>query len=257
MSDVFRARGPFHPFAPNSEFGVPGGANLAVDGDGFSLTFSTLIRIEECLNSPLLYQRSFGCNTAEVFSEAEIFNFPEGIGVLERVRVEHEVAARIPPCFDAEKLILNYCPREELISFLRTPRKLNFEPASEIKFGKVLAIPHDVAAMVLASLTSLAPPTRWQSCAGIPAGGISQSVQRCSVDLLHVLDKKETVTTWGSPAVVGRIALNSVSPRSSLLMFAGIAQASSVPSFSTPLALWNNCGDAVHPREYARRNPMG
>jgi saccharopine dehydrogenase (NAD+, L-lysine-forming) len=73
-----------------------GGADLAVEGYAFAPTFSIWTTIEECLNPPLIWERERGFYTTAPFSEPEVFEFPEGIGPVECVNVEHEEVVLIP-----------------------------------------------------------------------------------------------------------------------------------------------------------------
>ena len=57
--------------------------------------------IEECLNPPVVWERDRGWFTTEPFSEPEVFDFPEGIGPVECVNVEHEEVLLMPRWVDA------------------------------------------------------------------------------------------------------------------------------------------------------------
>ena len=65
--------------------------------------FSIWTTIEECLNPPVVWEKDRGWFTLPPFSEPEIFTFPEGIGPVECVHVEHEevlldpAVDRVPP----------------------------------------------------------------------------------------------------------------------------------------------------------------
>ena len=78
------------------EVGVRDGADLVVEGYDFAPTFSIWTTIEECLNPPLIWERERGFYTTPPFSEPEMFKFPEGIGEVECVNVEHEEVILIP-----------------------------------------------------------------------------------------------------------------------------------------------------------------
>ena len=90
LSDVFARYAADHLFSSIDEIGVRDGANLVVEGYAFAPTFSIWTTIEECLNPPLIWERERGWYTTEPFSEPEVFDFPEGIGPVECVNVEHE-----------------------------------------------------------------------------------------------------------------------------------------------------------------------
>ena len=96
LSDVFARYARDELFAEIDEIGVRDGANLVVDGYDFAPTFSIWTTIEECLNPPVIWERDRGWYTTEPFSEPEVFEFPEGIGPVECVNVEHEEVLLIP-----------------------------------------------------------------------------------------------------------------------------------------------------------------
>src|SRR6202023_3775289 len=90
LSDVFARYAADELFSSIKEAGVRDGADLKVEGYEFAPTFSIWTTIEECLNPPLIWERERGFYTTEPFSEPELFDFPEGIGKLQCVNVEHE-----------------------------------------------------------------------------------------------------------------------------------------------------------------------
>ena len=95
LSDVFARYAADHLFASIDEVGVRDGANLEIEGYAFAPTFSIWTTIEECLNPPVIWEKDRGWFCTPPFSEPEVFDFPEGIGPVECVNVEHEeVAAR-------------------------------------------------------------------------------------------------------------------------------------------------------------------
>ena len=96
LSDVFARYAADHLFSEIDEVAVRDGANLAVEGYDFAPTFSIWTTIEECLNPPLVWERERGFYTTEPFSEPEVFDFPEGIGPIECVNVEHEEVVLVP-----------------------------------------------------------------------------------------------------------------------------------------------------------------
>jgi saccharopine dehydrogenase (NAD+, L-lysine forming) len=83
---------------------VRDGADLQVDGYDFAPTFSIWTAIEECLNPPVIWERDRGWFTTEPFSEPEVFDFPEGIGPVECVNVEHEEVLLIPRWVDCRRV---------------------------------------------------------------------------------------------------------------------------------------------------------
>ncbi len=96
LSDVFARYAADELFSEVEEVGVRDGADLVVEGYDFAPTFSIWTTIEECLNPPLIWERERGFYTTPPFSEPEVFEFPEGIGPVECVNVEHEEVVLIP-----------------------------------------------------------------------------------------------------------------------------------------------------------------
>jgi saccharopine dehydrogenase (NAD+, L-lysine-forming) len=108
LSDVFARYAADHLFSEIDELGVRDGANLVVtDEEGneiFAPSFSIWTTIEECLNPPVIWEADGGWFTTPPFSEPEVFEFPEGIGPVECVNVEHEEVLLIPRWVDAKRV---------------------------------------------------------------------------------------------------------------------------------------------------------
>jgi saccharopine dehydrogenase-like NADP-dependent oxidoreductase len=120
LSDVFARYAADHLFSHIDELGTRDGANLVIrDDEGnevFAPGFSMWTIIEECLNPPVVWERSravapdgsydveAGFFTLPPFSEPERFIFPEGIGPVECVHVEHEDITMIPRVLDARRV---------------------------------------------------------------------------------------------------------------------------------------------------------
>jgi saccharopine dehydrogenase-like NADP-dependent oxidoreductase len=102
MSDVFARYASDELFSRLDEVTVFDGSNLTVEGADFAPSFSIWTTIEECLNPPLVWEDGRGWYTTEPFSELEVFDFPEGIGPVECVNVEHEEVVLIPQKVDAK-----------------------------------------------------------------------------------------------------------------------------------------------------------
>ncbi len=94
------------------------GADLVVEGYDFAPTFSIWTTIEECLNPPLIWERERGFYTTPPFSEPEVFDFPEGIGPVECVNVEHEEVVLIPRWVACERVTFKYGLGQEFIDVL-------------------------------------------------------------------------------------------------------------------------------------------
>ena len=108
LSDVFARYAADHLFTAIDELGVRDGANLSVEGYDFAPSFSIWTTIEECLNPPVVWEADRGWYTTEPFSEPEVFDFPEGIGPVECVNVEHEEVLLMPRWVDARRATFKY-----------------------------------------------------------------------------------------------------------------------------------------------------
>src|SRR5262249_35114581 len=108
ISDVFARYAADHLFDEIEEIGGRAGAHPPVAGYDFAPTFSIWTTIEECLNPPVIWERDRGWFTTAPFSEPETFDFPEGIGAVECVNVEHEEVLLIPRWVDCRRCTFKY-----------------------------------------------------------------------------------------------------------------------------------------------------
>ena len=127
LADVFARYAADELFDSIDEAGVRDGANLTVDGYEFAPSFSIWTTIEECLNPPVIYEKDRGWFTTEPFSEPEVFDFPEGIGPVECVNVEHEEVLLVPRWVDAKRVTFKYGLGNEFIDVLKTLHKLGLD----------------------------------------------------------------------------------------------------------------------------------
>ena len=170
LSDVFARYAADHLFEEIDELGVRDGANLEVLGDDgqpiFAPSFSIWTTIEECLNPPVIWEkdREGGWFTTEPFSEPEVFDFPEGIGPVECVNVEHEEVLLMPRWVDAKRVTFKYGLGEEFIGVLRTLHTLGLDRTDKVQVGGVAVSPRDVVAACLPD-----PAGSGHGCAARPA----------------------------------------------------------------------------------------
>src|ERR671917_2659250 len=146
LSDVFARHAADELFAEIDEVGVRDGADLEVAGHDFAPTFSIWTTIEECLNPPLIWERERGFFTTLPFSEPELFEFPEGIGPVECVNVEHEEVVLIPRHVECDRVTFKYGLGEEFIGVLRTLNLLGLDSTEPIDVRGQKVAPRDVVA---------------------------------------------------------------------------------------------------------------
>jgi saccharopine dehydrogenase-like NADP-dependent oxidoreductase len=210
LSDVFARYAADHLFAEIDEVAVRDGANLAVEGYDFAPTFSIWTTIEECLNPPLVWERERGWYTTESFSEPEVFDFPEGIGPLECVNVEHEEVVLVPRWVDCRRVTFKYGLGEEFIDVLKTLHKLGLDSTEPVSVRGVEVAPRDVVAAALPDPATLGDRMHGKTCAGTFVTGTGVDGQPRATYLYHVSDNDQTMRDYGSQAVVLQTALNPV-----------------------------------------------
>src|SRR4249919_1235604 len=133
LSDVFARYAADELFGEIDEIGVRDGANLVVEGYDFAPSFSIWTTIEECLNPPVIWEEGRGWFTTAPFSEPEMFDFPEGIGPVECVNVEHEEVLLVPRWIDCNRVTFKYGLGEEFIDVLRTLHKLGLDSKKPVR----------------------------------------------------------------------------------------------------------------------------
>ena len=210
LSDVFARYAADHLFSAIDECGVRDGANLVVSGHEFAPGFSIWTTIEECLNPPVVWERDRGWFTLPPFSEPEVFTFPEGIGPVECVHVEHEEVLLIPRWIECNRATFKYGLGEEFIGVLETLRKLGLDRTEPVQVRGQQVSPRDVVAACLPDPATLGPQMSGTTCAGTWVTGTGTDGNPREVYLYHVVDNEET---WGrdqAQAVVWQTAINPV-----------------------------------------------
>jgi len=224
LSDVFARYAADHLFSHIEELGTRDGANLAVyDEDGnetFAPGFSMWTIIEECLNPPVVWEKAradaaggdleAGFSTLPAFSEPEVFDFPEGIGPVECVHVEHEEVLLMPRWVDAERVTFKYALGEELITILRTLHTLGLDRTDPVNVKGVQVSPRDVVAAVLPDPATIGPRMKGKTCAGLWVTGTGKDGRPRRTYLYHVSDNEDTMREYGAQCVVWQTAVNPV-----------------------------------------------
>jgi len=210
LSDIFARYAADKLFSEIDEVGIRDGADLVVEGYDFAPTFSIWTTIEECLNPPVIWEKERGWYTTEPFSEPEVFDFPEGIGPVECVNVEHEEVLLIPRWVDCRRVDFKYGLGEEFIDVLKTLHKLGLDSKEPVKVRGLEVAPRDVVAAALPDPATLGDRMRGKTCAGAFVTGTGKDGQPRATYLYHVLDNEHSMREWGHQAVVLQTALNPV-----------------------------------------------
>ena len=210
LSDVFARYAADHLFSEIDELGVRDGADLRVDGYDFAPSFSIWTTIEECLNPPVVWEKGKGWFTTEPFSEPEVFDFPDGIGPVECVNVEHEEVLLMPRWVDARRVTFKYGLGTAFIDVLKTLRKLGLDRTDKVRVSGVEVSPRDVVAACLPDPATLGDRMRGKTCAGLQVTGTGKDGRPRSTYLYHVVDNEWSMREYGHQCVVWQTAVNPV-----------------------------------------------
>ncbi len=219
LSDVFARYAADHLFSEIDELGTRDGANLVVtDDDGnevFAPSFSMWTTIEECLNPPVVWERTKsnpegGWFTTPPFSEPEVFDFPEGIGPVECVNVEHEEVLLMPRWVDCRRATFKYGLGSEFITVLKVLHTLGLDRTEPVRVKGVEVSPRDVVAAVLPDPATIGPRMTGKTCAGLWVTGTGKDGAPRSTYLYHVVDNEWSMREYGHQCVVWQTAVNPV-----------------------------------------------
>lgn len=214
LSDVFARYAADHLFSDIDELGTRDGSNLTVDGYDFAPSFSIWTTIEECLNPPVIWEDGRGWFVTEPFSEPEVFDFPDGIGPVECVNVEHEEVLLMPRWVKCKRATFKYGLGAEFIDVLKTLHKLGLDGTDTVTVGSekgpVEVSPRDVVAACLPNPATLGPNMRGKTCAGLWVTGTGRDGNPRSTYLYHVVDNEWSMAEYGHQCVVWQTAINPV-----------------------------------------------
>jgi hypothetical protein len=216
LSNVFARYAAEHLFSEIDEISTKDGGNLVVRDDAgneiFAPSFSIWTTIEECLNPPVIYERDKGWFTTEPFSEPEIFEFPEDIGSVECVNVEHEEITMLPRTINARRVTFKYGLGSEFIDVLKTLHKLGLDATKPVRVrsaqGPVDVAPRDLVAAVLPDPAKIGPRMEGKTCAGVLVTGKDQDGRDRATYIYHVADNAWTMENYEAQCVVWQTAFN-------------------------------------------------
>jgi len=215
ISNIFARYAQDHLFSEMDEITILDGGSLVVVNDEgeeiFAPSFSIWTVIEECLNPPLIWEKERGWYTTKPFSEPELFEFPEGIGPVKCVNVEHEEVNMLPRTLKANRVTFKYGLGSEFISVLKTLNALGLDKVNPVwvrtRSGRAHVSPRDLVAAVLPDPASLADRMTGKTCAGTLVTGKGKDGQPRATYLYHVADTEWTNQEYDAQAVVWQTAL--------------------------------------------------
>ena len=95
-----------------------------------------------------------------------MFDFPEGIGPLECVNVEHEEVVLVPRWVECGRVTFKYGLGDEFIEVLKTLHKLGLDSKEPVSVRGAEVAPRDVVAAALPDPATLGDRMHGKTCAG-------------------------------------------------------------------------------------------
>ncbi len=209
MSDIFARYAQDYLFSSIDAVTILDGSNLSVDGYEFAPSFSIWTTIEECLNPPLIWENG-SYHTAMPFTGGVTFDFPEGIGPVECVDVEHEEVVLIPKKVNAKKVTFKYGLGNDFIEKLKTIHALGLSNKEKVKYRGMEIAPRDFLASLLPDPAKIGPMMHGKTCAGAHVQGLDKEGKPYACYIYNVVDNKWSMENYGDQAVVWQTAINPV-----------------------------------------------
>ncbi len=209
MSDIFARYAQDYLFSSIDAVTILDGSNLSVDGYEFAPSFSIWTTIEECLNPPLIWENG-SYHTAMPFTGGVTFDFPEGIGPVECVDVEHEEVVLIPKKVNAKKVTFKYGLGNDFIEKLKTIHALGLSNKEKVKYRGMEIAPRDFLAFLLPDPAKIGPMMHGKTCAGAHVQGLDKEGKPYACYIYNVVDNKWSMENYGDQAVVWQTAINPV-----------------------------------------------
>jgi saccharopine dehydrogenase (NAD+, L-lysine-forming) len=200
VSDIFARYASLELFDDIDEIGIRDGAALEVSGHEFAPAFSILDTIEECTDPPLVWEAGRGWFTIPAFENIELFNFPEGIGPLEVVDIEHEEVALIPRYIRCKRVTFKYGLGEKFINVIRVIKMLGLHRKEPINVKGVMVSPIEVVAACLPDPATLGELMSGKTCVGTWVTGLKEGKKR-EIYIYQVTDNQDSMKKYGCQAV--------------------------------------------------------
>ena len=211
LSDVFAAYAAKHLFDEDGvdEVHIRDGGDLAIPGFAFAPVFSIWTTIEECLNPPIVWD-SGEWRTTEPFSAPEMFPFPEGIGEVECVNVEHEEVLLVPRWLrSARRVTFKYALGSDFIEKLKVIHALGMDRTDRVVVKGADVAPRDVLAAITPDPAQLGDRMTGRAIVGTWVIGTHDGAPR-EVYLYQMTDAQEVWRKLGLGAVAWQTGFNPV-----------------------------------------------
>ena len=209
LAQVFAAHAAKHLFDEVHDINIRAGGDLRIDGYPFATVFSIWTTIEECLNPPLVWEKERGYFTLPPFSEPERFIFPEGIGPVECVHVEHEDVAMIPRVLDARRVTFKFALGDEFIGALKVLHAIGLDRTDPITVDGQQVRPRNVVAALVPDPATLGDHMTGRAIVGTHVTGLKDGKPR-EIFSYQVADAEETMRRFGLQPVAWQTGFNPV-----------------------------------------------
>jgi saccharopine dehydrogenase-like NADP-dependent oxidoreductase len=209
LTDVFAAHAAKNLFDEVDEVHIRDGGDLHIPGYAFAPVFSIWTTIEECLNPPVIWADG-DWHTTEPFSAPEAFPFPEGIGPVECVNVEHEEVLLVPRWIPGvRRVTFKYALGSDFIEKLKFLHDIGLDRVEPVRVRGVDVSPRDVVAAVVPDPVTMGDKMVGRAIVGTWVIGRRDGKPR-EVFLYQMADAQETLRATGSQVVGWQTGFNPV-----------------------------------------------
>jgi saccharopine dehydrogenase-like NADP-dependent oxidoreductase len=209
LTDVVARYAADHLFDQVDEVHIRDGGDLHIPGFAFAPVFSIWTTIEECLNPPVIWSDG-DWHTTEPFSAPEEFPFPEGIGPVECVNVEHEEVLLVPRWLPhVRRVTFKYALGSDFIEKLRFLHDVGLDRTDPVQVRGASVSPRDVVAAVVPDPVTMGDKMVGRAIVGTWVIGSRDGKPR-EVFLYQMADAAETLRTTGSQVVGWQTGFNPV-----------------------------------------------
>ncbi len=211
LTDVFAAHAAKNLFDEVHEVHIRDGGDLHIPGYAFAPVFSIWTTIEECLNPPVIWDAAVGgWRTTEPFSAPESFPFPEGIGPVECVNVEHEEVLLVPRWLPGvRRVTFKYALGADFIEKLKFLHEIGLDRVEPVRVRGVEVSPRDVVAAVVPDPITMGDKMVGRAVVGTWVIGVKDAKPR-EVFLYQMADAAESLRATGSQVVGWQTGFNPV-----------------------------------------------
>lgn len=209
LVQVFAAHAAKHLFDELHDVNIRVGGDLRIEGVPFATVFSIWTTIEECLNPPLVWEKDRGFFTVPPFAEPERFVFPEGVGPVECVHVEHEDVAMIPRVLDVRRVTFKYALGEEFIGALKVLHAIGLDRTDAIEVDGQQVIPRNVVTALVPDPAELGDSMVGRAIVGAHITGLKDGEPR-EVFSYQMCDAQDIMSRYGLQPVGFQAGFNPV-----------------------------------------------